>query len=90
MPYFLAHSADFSAAELSIMKCAFEAALDAIGGAGTVAVERETACAIIGAAQCGCFEHDKLVAIGTMAGAAASDDRAGPSATNSNEPSPAT
>jgi hypothetical protein len=86
MPYFLARSADFSAAELAVMKRAFESALDLIGGVGRRAVERETACAIIGAAQCGCFDHGKLVAIGSAAGSAAAA-RSRASATNSNEPS---
>lgn len=89
MPYFLAHSADFSAGELAVMKRAFEAALDSIGGAGRLAVERETACAIIGAAQCGCLDHDKLVAIGSAAGSAAMAIRGGAFAINSNEPSAA-
>jgi hypothetical protein len=89
MPYFLAHSADLSAAELAVMKRAFEAALDAIGGARSAAIEREAACAIIGAAQCGCFDHDKLVAIGAAAGHAVEASRNSASATSRNEPSAA-
>jgi hypothetical protein len=71
MPYLLANSNEFSASELAVMKRAFEEALSGLGGAGRPAVERETACAIIGAAQCGCFDHVQLVTIGTAAGGAA-------------------
>ena len=57
---------------------------------GRRAVERETACAIIGAAPCGCLDHDKLVAIGPAAGSTAMAFRNGAFATNINEPSAAT
>ncbi len=86
MPYLLAHSQDFTRAELDVMRRAFEAALDQLGGAGRYAVERETACAIIGAAQCGCFDHDQLVAIGVTAGGDAASGQRVATATNNNEP----
>jgi hypothetical protein len=86
MPHLLAHSQDFTRAELDLMRRAFEAALARLGGAGHYAVERETACAIIGAAQCGCLDYDQLVTIGTAAGSDAGSDRHVKAAVNSNKP----
>jgi hypothetical protein len=86
MPYLVAHSQNFKRAELDVMRRAFEAALAQLGGAGHYAVERETACAIIGAAQCGCLDHDQLVVIGMAAGSDAKSGRRFQAAVNSNEP----
>ncbi len=86
MPQLLAHSQDFTRAELDLMRRAFEVALARLGGAGHHAVEREAACAIIGAAQCGCLDHDQLVAIGVVAGSDAGSGRRFKAAVNSNKP----